>query len=132
MKIDIESKTEDLIETAGEREAHYFLGTKLEPYSFCRRSAVWRVVGDGLSTLEIYAVIIFACMKSREELDRVRTDEQRSEFRKQVEQWADEVGPEFEEAVQKVGSEILKEMNASAFKLKPKTDQRRADVPGNE
>jgi hypothetical protein len=129
---DFEQDDEQIRETAGERTAHYFRGTKLLPYSFARRCALQRMIYEGCSTFELYALLVFICMKTEDELDNVRSDEQRKKFRKERDAWADTHGPDFETQVQKVGNEILIEHQSSDFKFNLTADQKEKGVHPNE
>jgi hypothetical protein len=118
---DFETPTEQLLETAGEREAHYFKGQKLHPYSFCRRATVIRLIGEPMSSVEFFAAVILVCMKTADECDRLRGDFHQA-FRKEIYDLADRTD-DFEEEVQRVGLEIVREANAGNHKLKPRTGQ---------
>lgn len=121
--IDLEQKDEQLRETAAGREAFYFRGTKLHPYSFGRRSALARMLYEGIAPIEFYALVVFICLKTPDELDQVRSPEERKAFRQQLGEWADSQGPGFEASVQSAGEQIIAEHEASEFQLKPKQDQ---------
>lgn len=123
--IDLESDQSDeqLTETAAERNAHFFRGETLYPYSFGRRAALGRMLYEGIAPIEFYALVVFICLRTPEELDQVRSPEERKAFREKLYEWADTVGAGFEEAVQATAEQIIAEHEASEFKLKPKQDQ---------
>lgn len=93
MSADFEKPTHEAMrENAAERQAHYFLGDKLEPFSLGRQLALQRVGTTG-SELENALLLIFLCSTPAEIIDRLTRDFAGiTEFRRLMERWGEEKG----------------------------------------
>jgi hypothetical protein len=69
--------------------AHYFKGKRLEPFSFDRRSAYYRLNEGGEERLERAVTTVFLCTQTPDRIDRARGDGC-TKFRLELSAWADE------------------------------------------
>lgn len=113
---------DQLRETAAEREAHYWKGRRLETLSFGRQAACQRLMGDGFGPMENAVLLVYLCTLTDVEIDAVRTEGQRAEFRAQMNKWADAEGINLHNRgdVMQLADEIYGELAASSYKLAPK------------
>jgi hypothetical protein len=134
MSADFEKPThEELREDAAEREAHYFLGEKLEPFSLGRQMAIQRI-GTTSSEVENALLLVFICTLSPEGIDRLSRDAiGMGELRLKMEAWGGAKGVsihmtdregvrrynETTEQLIAVANRIYDEIDAGSFK--PKT-----------
>ena len=149
MSIDHDAPTsEQLRDTAAERDAHYFLGNKLEPFSIGRQLAAQRLAFDGASPLENDILLVFLCTLPPDEVDRARGEEGKQELRRKMQAWAESQGitiamerdPDREGSryaspatrdIQRASGEIWNELAASEFKVKRKPGEAGAPADPN-
>ncbi len=125
---------EETIETAAERDAHYWKGRALHPFSFSRQAAVQRVMVDGASSLENSVAVIYACTLEPKELDRARGEKEVAAFRERMSQWADAEGINIanSEPVFQLVGDIWREIEASQFKIASKPGEKAEPAPKND
>lgn len=72
--------------------AHYFKGTRLEPFSFARQVAFQRMGVGSASPLESATMLVFLCLQAPARIDRARGNEGCAAFRREAAEWADANG----------------------------------------
>lgn len=129
-----EPSPEELRDTAAEREAHYFQGTQLHPFSYDHEAAFWRYksgVGRNDSGLEQNVALLNLCMMTADECDALREKAEFQGFRKRCREWAKEhkltsmnaMGKQVMAAV----DAIWDELKASEFEVVPPKDSEPLD-----
>lgn len=120
-------------ETAAERDAHYFLGSPLYPFSFSRQCALQRLVGDASSTLENSVLLVYLCTAEPAEIERTRTPKGKDDFRAKMQTWADSqkitMRSHAGREVVRVADEIWTELDESDFEVKPDSDGKGTVIP---
>lgn len=136
MSTDFEDETP--IEQAANRDAYYYLGEKLEPFTLGRQLAAQRLAGDGASLLENDILLVFLCTLKPDAIDAARGESGKSTLRAMMNEWAQAKGVSIAmesdpdnagkmryasnetREVQRVADEIWRDMTATAFTVKEK------------
>jgi hypothetical protein len=112
---DFESTPEQLLETAAERDAFYWRGQRLEPFSFLRQAAAQRIVQEGSSEIEDSVLLVYLCTLPASEIDAARGKAKIAEFRAKMAEWCDREGVTVADYgdILKLAAEIFQEVEAS-------------------
>lgn len=126
---DFETPREELIETAAERDAFYWKGAPLKPFSFLRQAAAQRIGAEGASATENAVLLVYLCTLEPRDIDKVRGEEEIAAFRLRMNEWADREGVTLatRQAITEMANRIWDEMAASQFKLAPKVEKGKPD-----
>lgn len=117
---------EEIRDTASSREAFYFLGQKLEPFSLGRQLAIQRIRTTN-SELENALMVVFLCTLTGDEIDRLTRDsEGKAEFRRRMETWGEQnaigIGAVVIDGVLQYASENTRRLVETAERIWAETD----------
>lgn len=77
---------------SGASGVHFFQGQQLEPFSWGRMNALFRIMKEELSTTESNAAIVYLCTLPAGKVSAIRGETARTAFFAALEEWAEKKG----------------------------------------